>query len=49
MEFKPRVKLLANSNLRCHDLTFDHPGRVELSHNFNLTLPGGKAIALIGE
>ncbi|AFY37603.1 bacteriocin-processing peptidase [[Leptolyngbya] sp. PCC 7376] len=48
-QIKPKVKLLPDSDLICHDLTFHHPGRVELLHNFNLSLSGGKAIALIGE
>ncbi len=46
---KPKVKFLANADIICENLTFNHPGRRELLHNFNLTVPGGKAIALIGE
>lgn len=47
--FKPQVNLANNAEIICNNLTFHHPGRVELLNDFSLTLPGGKAIALIGK
>ncbi|MEQ8962178.1 MAG: ATP-binding cassette domain-containing protein, partial [Coleofasciculus sp. C2-GNP5-27] len=47
--FKPQVSLANKAEIVCNNLTFHHPGRVELLNDFSLTLPGGKAIALIGK
>ncbi|NEQ54131.1 MAG: peptidase domain-containing ABC transporter [Leptolyngbya sp. SIO3F4] len=38
-----------NADITCKDLNFHHTGRVDLLQNFNLTIPGGQVIALIGE
>jgi ATP-binding cassette subfamily C protein len=46
---RPYAKLPANADIACTNLTFHYPGRVELLEDFSLTLPGGKAIALMGK
>lgn len=48
-EIKPTAKLAADAPVICQNLTFHHPGRVELLKDFSLTIPGGKAIAIIGK
>lgn len=48
-EKKPWVKIPSNTDIICSNLNFHHTGRVDLLQNFSLTLPGGKAIALIGK
>ncbi len=46
---KPIVQISSSADICCSQLTFHHPGRVELLENFSLQLPGGKVIALIGQ
>ena len=46
---KPWVNIPADSDITCADLTFHHPGRVDLLQDFSLTIPGGKVTALIGQ
>ena len=41
--------LEANGDIVCSNLSFHHPGRLDLLQNFSITLPGGKIIALIGQ
>lgn len=38
-----------NTNILCKDISFHHPGRVDLLKDFNLTIPGGYVTALIGQ
>lgn len=45
---KPWATLDAGAAITCNQLNFHYPGRVELLHDFSLTLPGGQAIAIIG-
>jgi ABC-type bacteriocin/lantibiotic exporter with double-glycine peptidase domain len=49
LEKKPWATVSGTADIVCKDLTFHHAGRVDLLKNFNLTLPGGKVIGLIGE
>ncbi|AFY32591.1 peptidase domain-containing ABC transporter [Calothrix sp. PCC 7507] len=46
---KPIVKISGGADIHCSHLQFHHPGRVDLLEDFSLRLPGGKAIALIGQ
>jgi len=46
---KPWAKIDSGSNIICDNLNFHHTGRIELLEDFNLTIPGGKVIALIGK
>lgn len=46
---KPFARIPDNADICCTSLNFHHAGRVELLENFSLTLPGGKAIAIIGK
>ena len=46
---KPWVKIPDNADINCRHLTFHHAGRVDLLTNFSVTIPGGKATALIGK
>ncbi len=46
---KSFADLKANENIICTNLSFHHPGRLDLLKNFSITLPGGKIIALIGQ
>ncbi len=46
---KPWVKIAERTDIICDRLSFHHSGRVELLANFNLTIPGGTVIALIGK
>ncbi|MEM9483247.1 MAG: peptidase domain-containing ABC transporter [Cyanobacteria bacterium P01_F01_bin.116] len=46
---KPWATIPENADITCKDLNFHHTGRVDLLQNFNLTIPGGQVIALIGE
>jgi len=46
---KPVAPIPADAEIICTDLNFHHPGRVDLLQEFSLSIPGGKAIALIGE
>ena len=46
---KPWVNIANNIDLVCSDLNFHHPGRTYIFQDFNLTLPGGQVIALIGQ
>ena len=46
---KPWAKIPRQSDITCTHLNFHHTGRVDLLKDFNLTIPGGKVIALIGE
>ena len=46
---KPWVKIPINVTITCTNLQFHHPGRLDLLEDFNITLPGGQVIALIGK
>ncbi|MDJ0660767.1 MAG: peptidase domain-containing ABC transporter [Crocosphaera sp.] len=46
---KSFANLEANGNIVCSNLSFHHPGRLDLLKNFSITLPGGKITALIGQ
>ncbi|MCF2145559.1 peptidase domain-containing ABC transporter [Desmonostoc muscorum LEGE 12446] len=46
---KPFAQISGDADIRCSHLQFHHAGRVDLIEDFSLKLPGGKAIALIGE
>lgn len=46
---KPWAELDSNATIICDRLNFYYPGRVELLKDFDLTIPGGKAIALVGQ
>lgn len=46
---KPSARIPDNADIYCTNLNFHHAGRVDLLENFSLTLPGGKAIAVIGQ
>lgn len=46
---KPWIKIPEDTNIICKDITFHHPGRVDLLRNFDLTIPGGLVTALIGQ
>ncbi len=45
---KPVVQIPSDADIICDGINFHHPGRLELLKDFSITLPGGKAIALIG-
>jgi ATP-binding cassette, subfamily C, bacterial len=46
---KPFAQISENTNITCSQLNFHHVGRVDLLEDFSLTIPGGKAVALIGK
>ena len=46
---KPFAQISGNDRICCTGLNFHHAGRITLLDDFSLTLPGGKAIALIGK
>ncbi|MEM7594584.1 MAG: peptidase domain-containing ABC transporter, partial [Cyanobacteria bacterium P01_A01_bin.83] len=46
---KAWVTIEDNADIICDRLDFHHSGRVNLLDDFNLTLPGGKVIAIIGK
>ena len=46
---KPWVTLPQSCGIQCSNLSFHHPGRVELLRDFTLTVPPGCCTALIGE
>ncbi|MBE9192395.1 peptidase domain-containing ABC transporter [Gloeocapsopsis crepidinum LEGE 06123] len=46
---KPFVQIPGDANIVCKDINFHHAGRVDLMENFSLSIPGGCAIALIGQ
>jgi ATP-binding cassette, subfamily C, bacterial len=46
---KPWVTIANSTDITCTQLNFHHTGRVDLLQDFSFTLPGGKAIALIGK
>ncbi|MDJ0702984.1 MAG: peptidase domain-containing ABC transporter [Leptolyngbyaceae cyanobacterium MO_188.B28] len=46
---KPFAQIRGDADIICDQLNFHHAGRVDLMESFSLTLPGGKAIALIGQ
>lgn len=46
---KPWVTIGDRTNITCERLNFYYPGRIQLLKDFDLTLPGGKAIAAIGK
>ena len=47
-EKKPWATIPGTADIVCKNLNFHHSGRVDLLKDFNLTIPGGKVIALIG-
>ncbi len=46
---KPWVTIANSADITCTQLNFHHTGRFDLLQDFSITLPGGKAIALIGK
>ena len=46
---KAWVDIANDDDIICDRLSFHHSGRIDLLADFNLTLPGGKVIALIGK
>lgn len=46
---KPEITLPPAADIHCDSLSFHYPGRLELLSELSLTIPGGKAIALIGQ
>ena len=46
---KPWSKIKSNADIVCTNLNYHHAGRVDLLKDFNLTIPGGKVVALIGK
>jgi ABC-type bacteriocin/lantibiotic exporter with double-glycine peptidase domain len=46
---KPWAEIPGNADITCTNLNFHHAGRVDLLQDFSLTIPGGKATALIGK
>ena len=46
---KPWAEIPDNADITCDRVNFHHTGRVDLLKDFNLTIPGGKVIALIGQ
>ncbi|BAY09214.1 peptidase domain-containing ABC transporter [Calothrix sp. NIES-2098] len=48
-EKKPWASISDDADIVCTQLNFHHPGRTDLLKDFSVTLPGGKAIALIGK
>lgn len=46
---KPFAEIPKNADIICSNLTFHHPGRVDLLEDFSLAIPGGKVTALIGQ
>jgi ABC-type bacteriocin/lantibiotic exporter with double-glycine peptidase domain len=46
---KSWVTMAGDADLICSQLNYHHAGRVDLLEDFNLTIPGGKTIALIGK
>ncbi len=46
---KPWITIKSNANIICTNLNYHHAGRVDLLKDFNLTIPGGKVVALIGK
>lgn len=46
---KPWARISGSDNIVCQDITFHHAGRVDLLKNFDLTIPGGCVVALIGQ
>lgn len=48
-ENKAWAEISGSDNIVCTQLNFHHPGRRDLLKDFSVTLPAGKAIALIGK
>jgi ATP-binding cassette subfamily C protein len=46
---KPFAKISDSADIICTNLNFHHAARVDLLEDFFLTIPGGKAIAIIGK
>jgi ATP-binding cassette, subfamily C, bacterial len=46
---KPWTTISSHGKIICDRLNFYYPGRVELLKDFNLAIPGRKAIAIIGQ
>jgi ATP-binding cassette, subfamily C, bacterial len=46
---KPFGIVPGDADICCSNINFHHAGRIDLLNDFSLTLPGGKAIALIGK
>ncbi|MCF2151194.1 peptidase domain-containing ABC transporter [Desmonostoc muscorum LEGE 12446] len=46
---KQWVEIPGNTDITCNEINFHHTGRVDLLQDFSVTIPGGKAIALIGK
>ncbi|HEY9674766.1 MAG TPA: peptidase domain-containing ABC transporter [Waterburya sp.] len=46
---KPFAKIPNSADIICTNLNFHHAARVDLLEDFSLTIPGGKATAIIGK
>jgi ATP-binding cassette subfamily C protein len=46
---KPFAKIPDSADIICTNLKFHHAARIDLLEDFSLTIPGGKATALIGK
>jgi ABC-type bacteriocin/lantibiotic exporter with double-glycine peptidase domain len=46
---KSWVKIKGSYDITCNQLNYHHSGRIDLLQDFSLTIPGGKATALIGQ
>ncbi|BAY77918.1 ABC transporter ATP-binding protein [Nostoc linckia NIES-25] len=46
---KQWVEIPGNTDITCTKINFHHTGRVDLLQDFSVTIPGGKAITLIGK
>lgn len=45
---KATVELSGHADIVCEHLDFHYAGRVDLLHDFSVTIPGGKVVALVG-
>lgn len=46
---KPWVNLPTQGTIACTQVNFHYPGRIDLLTDLSVTIPGGRAIALVGE
>jgi ABC-type bacteriocin/lantibiotic exporter with double-glycine peptidase domain len=46
---KSWIKIKGGHDITCNQLSYHHSGRIDLLQDFSLTIPGGRATALIGQ